>query len=195
MAILYSFAARCLFGVVFLHKAKQGTWLCEVLTHKSLPHQRTAHWFTMKPTNPQGMVGLLSLPLASHGYCDVFFGGNFFESLCFWAIWRALRNLDDYVLRDEREHGLRGTEKLKLHDKIWIFLPSDSLLIARERCFELSSWMSVFKMFAFTTQHVVIEFPELTSDCPESKTLKKNSHKKHIAIPMTRGRDKKTHLA
>ena len=28
MAILYGFAARCLFGVVSLHKAKQGRWLC-----------------------------------------------------------------------------------------------------------------------------------------------------------------------
>ena len=62
MAILYSFAARCLFGVVFLHKARQGRWLCAVLTHKSLPHQRTGHWFTMKPSNPWGMVSLLSLP-------------------------------------------------------------------------------------------------------------------------------------
>ena len=35
-----------------------------------------------------------------------------------------------------------------LHDKIWIFLPSDSLPIAPERCLELSSWMSVFRMFA-----------------------------------------------
>ena len=32
--------------------------------------------------------------------------------------------------------------------KIWIFLPSDSLPIAPERCLELSSWMSVFRMFA-----------------------------------------------
>ena len=35
--------------------------------------------------------------------------------------------------------------------KTWIFLPSDRLRIARERCLELSSWMSVFTMFAFTT--------------------------------------------
>ena len=41
------------------------------------------------------------------------------------------------------------------------------------------------------SNHVVIEFPERTSDCPEPKTLKKISHKKHIAIPMTRGRDKR----
>ena len=46
-------------------------------------------------------------------------------------------------------------------------------------------------MFAFTTQHVVIEVPERTSDCPEPKTFKKISHKKHIAIPMTMGRDKR----
>ena len=43
MATLYCFAARCLFGVVFLHKAKQGRWLCAVSAYKSLPHQRTAH--------------------------------------------------------------------------------------------------------------------------------------------------------
>ena len=43
-------------------------------------------------------------------------------------------------------------------------------------------------MFTFTTQHVVIEFPERTSDCPEPKTLKKISTKnRDIAIPMTRG--------
>ena len=43
MATLYCFAARCLFGVVFLHKAKQGRCLCAVSAYKSLPHQRTAH--------------------------------------------------------------------------------------------------------------------------------------------------------
>ena len=43
MATLYCFAARCLFGVVFLHKAKQGRWLCAVSAYKSLPYQRTAH--------------------------------------------------------------------------------------------------------------------------------------------------------
>ena len=42
MALLYGFAAPCLFGVVFLHKAKQGRLLCADSTHKSLPHQRTA---------------------------------------------------------------------------------------------------------------------------------------------------------
>ena len=43
-------------------------------------------------------------------------------------------------------------------------------------------------MFAFTMQCVVIEVPERTSDCPEPKTFKKYSHKKHIAVPITRGR-------
>ena len=63
MAILYSFAALCMVGVVFLHKVKQGRWLCAVATHKFLPHQRTAHWFTIKAPNPLRMVSLLSLPL------------------------------------------------------------------------------------------------------------------------------------
>ena len=39
----HGFTARCLFGVVFLHKAKQSRWLWAISTHKSLPHQRTAH--------------------------------------------------------------------------------------------------------------------------------------------------------
>ena len=43
MAILYGFAARFLFVVVFLHKAREGRLLCEVLTHNLLLHQRTAH--------------------------------------------------------------------------------------------------------------------------------------------------------
>ena len=83
MANLYGFAARCLFAVVFLHKAKEGRWLCAVSTHKPLPHQRasTAHWFTMKAPNPfRTGQPLISSP--RHGYCDVFFCANFF--------WKAL---------------------------------------------------------------------------------------------------------
>ena len=49
-------------------------------------------------------------------------------------------------------------------------------------------------MFAFTTQHVVIEVPERTSDWSELKTFKTFSHKKRISIPMTRGRDSCTHV-
>ena len=52
MAILYGFAVRFLFGVVFLHKAKEGRRLCAVSTQNLFPHQRTAHWFTMKARNP-----------------------------------------------------------------------------------------------------------------------------------------------
>ena len=67
-----------------------------------------------------------------------------------------------------------GSGQSILHDKTWIFLPLDSLLIApdHERCLELSNWMSVYKMFAFTTHHVVIEVPERMSDCPVSKPFK-----------------------
>ena len=46
-------------------------------------------------------------------------------------------------------------------------------------------------MFAFTTQHVVIEVPERTSDSLEPITLKTFAHKKHIAMSMTRGGDKR----
>ena len=78
MAILYGFAARCWFGVVLLHKAKQGRWLCAVSTHKSLPHQRTLHWFTMKaPNRFRPSESLISSP--RHGYCDVSFEGSFLK--------------------------------------------------------------------------------------------------------------------
>ena len=42
------FTARCLFGVVFLFKSEQGRWVGAVLTHKSLPHRWTAHWFAIE---------------------------------------------------------------------------------------------------------------------------------------------------
>ena len=47
-----------------------------------------------------------SLIISPHrGYCDVFFFvWKLFESFRFWAIWRALRKLDDHQLRDDREH-------------------------------------------------------------------------------------------
>ena len=41
----------------------------------------------------------------------------------------------------------------------------------------------IYKMFAFTTQHVVIEISERTSDCPEPKTFQKISHKIHMIYP------------
>ena len=46
------FAARCLFGVVFLHKAKQGRVTVCSFNSKSLPRQKTAHRFIVKAPNP-----------------------------------------------------------------------------------------------------------------------------------------------
>ena len=76
-------------------------------------------------------------------------------------------------------------------DEAWIFPPSDSPLIVREKCLDLANERSVFKVCAFTTQRVVIEFPERTPDCPETNAFSSFSHQKRIAIPMTRGRDEK----
>ena len=72
MAVLYGFATRCLFGVVFLHEAKQGRWLCAVSTHKSLPHRKNRapfHHKRAKSLRPS--QSHISFP--RHGYCDVFF--------------------------------------------------------------------------------------------------------------------------
>ena len=46
-------------------------------------------------------------------------------------------------------------------------------------------------MFAFTAQHVVIEFPERTPDYPEPKAFQNYSLKKRITIPMTKRRDER----
>ena len=76
MAILHGFAVRCLFGVVFLHNAKQGKLLCAVLTHKSLQQQRlTAHRFaTKEPILKARCVSYLFPSL------NVLFVGNFYFS-------------------------------------------------------------------------------------------------------------------
>ena len=75
MAILHGFAARCLFGVVFLHYAKQSRLLCTVSTHQSLPHQRTAHHESTKSLRPA--ESLIFSP--RHRYCDLSFVGKVFE--------------------------------------------------------------------------------------------------------------------
>ena len=98
MATLYCFAARCLFGVVFLHKAKQGRWLCAVSAYKSLPHQRTAH-----ESHQSWERQILKARSVSYLFPSSW-ALRFFESVWFWAIWRALRNLDAFVLRGERDH-------------------------------------------------------------------------------------------
>ena len=129
---------------------------------------------------------------------DVAHASNIFSAIVwmfwkffFWAIWGALRN-DDYVLRGEREHGRvqSGDPVINVAWQNWLFLPSDSLLFARERCLELSNGWA-YKMIAFTTQHGGIEVPERTSGCPENQTLSKKIPTKHNAMPMTRGKDKR----
>ena len=55
------------------------------------------HW---SPNSLRPHKSLIFLP--RHGYCDAFFVGIILESFRLWAIWRALRKRDDYVLRGER---------------------------------------------------------------------------------------------
>ena len=104
MAIFYTvFPSRCLFGVVFLHKAKQGRWLSAVSQISPASKNRAPiHHESAKFLRPG--QSLISSP--RHGYCDAFFG--VFVSFWFWTIWFALRNLDDYVLCGEREHFLHA---------------------------------------------------------------------------------------
>ena len=79
----------------YIKRSKAGDCVQSQLTKFS--RWRTAHWFIMKAPNPLGMVSLLSLPLVMG--IAMFFVGNFLESFWFLAIWRALRKLDDYVIR------------------------------------------------------------------------------------------------
>ena len=67
---------------------------------------------TRSPTHHETVKSLrpgqsrISSPIP--GYWDVLIVGNFFERFWFWAIWRALRNLDDHVLRGEQgEPGIQ----------------------------------------------------------------------------------------
>ena len=102
------FAARCLFGVVFLHKAKQGR--VTVCNSQISPASKTSapiHRKSAKSLRP----GQSHISSPRHRYCDVFFVGNVFESFWFWAIRRALRNFGKNVLCGEREHGLGGSCK------------------------------------------------------------------------------------
>ena len=101
MTISYSFAACCLFGVVFL-QSKAGDCVESQLTNLSLIKEPR----TDSPSKRQillGQVSFLSLPLVI-GIVMCFFVGNVFESFWLRAIWLELRKLDDYVLRGEREH-------------------------------------------------------------------------------------------
>ena len=81
MATLYCFAARCLFGVVFLDKAKQGRWLFAVSAYKSLPHQRTAHRFTRHESAKSLRPGQSLIFSPRQGHCVVFCGKFFWKCL------------------------------------------------------------------------------------------------------------------
>ena len=72
MAILYGVAACCLFGVVFLHNAKQGMLLCVVSTAEISPSSKIRtpiHHGSTKFLRP----GESFISSSHHGYCDVFF--------------------------------------------------------------------------------------------------------------------------
>ena len=104
MATLYSFAARCLFGVVFLHKAKQGRWLCAVSAYKSLPHQRTAH-----ESHPSWERQILKARSVSYlfpsSWTFVVFCVNFFwKCLLLGNLTCAQDPRSASVLRGERDH-------------------------------------------------------------------------------------------
>jgi len=100
MAILHGFAARCLFGVVFLHNTKQGRLLCVVSAHKSKNSAPIRHENDKSFLRPDKF--LISSP--RHEYCNAFLVGKTAESFRFWAFWRGLRKLDDCALRGERAH-------------------------------------------------------------------------------------------
>ena len=77
MAILYGFAARCLFDVVFLHRAKQGR--VTVCSHNSQispasKNRAPIHHESAKSLRP----GQSLISSHRHGYCDVFFVGKCF---------------------------------------------------------------------------------------------------------------------
>ena len=86
--------------------------------------------------------------------------------------------LNMLIQLDNSKHRSRAISRLSEGRKIPILSCNIDYLVSKS-------------MFAFTKQHVVIEVPERTSECQEPKTFKTISHKKHIAIPMTRGRDKR----
>ena len=83
MATYSDFAALCLYGVVFLHNAKQSRLLFAVSSHESLPHQRTVHRLAMKAPNPfRPGESLISSPHQRELRCV--FCGKFFESFGLW---------------------------------------------------------------------------------------------------------------
>ena len=144
-----------MFGVVFLHNAKQGRLLCVVSTPKSLLHRRTAHRFTMilrftKSLRPG--ESLISSPR------HLFFVGNFVESFRFWAI------LDPraFLRMTNKEEELRGTlEQVRLSPSDWfqqktikVFL-TGPLKFARERVDVRRVW----RVSGFFLRNVEVDTP------------------------------------
>ena len=116
-----------------------------------------------------------------HGYCDVFFVGNVLESFRFWATWRTLRNLDDYVLSGNQycmtKHGSSYPQivyRLRV-SVVWNY----PLGWAHLKCSRSSRnwWSSSF----LSARQIA-----------QKRKLSKTFHtKKHIAIPTMRGNDKR----
>ena len=119
MAIIFlrcwgSWFVQCCFPT---YDANQGWLLCANSIHKSrspLPHQKkkTAH----------KRAKYLKARKVSHLFPSSWvlrwvFGGKMLWKLSFWAIWRSLRKLDDFTLRDERQHlnTLISMDNSKLH--------------------------------------------------------------------------------
>ena len=183
MTISYSFAACCLFGVVFL-QSKAGDCVESQLTNLSLIKEPR----TDSPSKCQillGQVSFLSLPLVI-GVVMCFFVGNVFESFWLRAIWRELRKLDDYVLRGEREHFKYANPNTAHAQSV------DYLSVGR----------SIFCHAILTTRfpwvHVCVQHVTRSHwgswahvRLPRTINFQNISHKKHIAIPMTEGRDKR----
>ena len=119
---------------------------------------------------------LISSP--RHENCDVFFAGNVFN-----VIGSGLSDVRSGTSMTTCCAVNANMDPGDLGNQIVYWLRVNGL--------ELSKWMSVYKMFAFTMRHVVFEVPESTLDSPEPITSKTFAHKKHIAIPMTMEGDKR----
>ena len=112
-----------------------------------------------------------------HGYCDVFFVGKCFLTLLVLG----------YLTCSQEPRWLRVAWWTQT------FYYYTLIHLDNSKPFVVQYWLpwSPESIFAFTTQHVVIEVPERTSDSLEPITLKTFAHKKHIAMSMTRGGDKR----
>ena len=101
MAVLHGFAARCLFGVAYLHNTKQGRLLCAVV---STPKSKNSAQIWHESTKSLwGQFNFWSLFLVL-GIAIRFWWQKLLKVFRFWAIWRALREFDDHALRGKGGH-------------------------------------------------------------------------------------------